>query len=346
MSSTHTNNADEYESDCWELYVRNASQSNKKIDIIMKRIPTSQVDLVKWTVLMQMVKSSLEVILSSSCYLRFTDSVKKSFNDQCIPLFCDAIKNNTIITFLNITPLLLLNDVGMKLVRKVLQSHTTITSLQFFTFYATFNESMGRDLEELIIANTTLKTLTVCVVGGEAKFVSRALPRNSTLTTLDVSGVIYRPLGNEGLRVLCEGLQQNHSITNIELRNSWISNEGATYLWSLLEVNHSITNVDLGHNHITILPESLAFLTHVKTLKLYGNNKLVFPPQQVVKSQSKLSEFFAEFRYGPMKFHFLLGFHERVGHHSSIQLHFWGSVDRKHCTFEPALLGCIFEFLP
>jgi len=158
------------------------------------------------------------------------------------------------------------------------------------------------------------------------KFVARALRHNSTLTALDFS---FTPMGNKGLRILCDGLKHNRSISFINLQKIGISYEGAKDIYSVLESNHSITTVNLSNNKLVNLPKGFAFLTHITTLDLSDNPNLRFP-----------QSFFADFRCGRVKVIFLLGFHKRVGHFSSIQLYFYNSS-----IFEPALLHCIFELI-
>jgi len=319
---------DEYKSECWDVY------GGSDLVIYVKCTPTKALDIAKWNVLMRKVASASSVCLGAD-EVGLDD--KKSFNNRFFPPFCEALKNNTTITTLEFFSDVI-NHVGMKSICNVLQTHTTITYVRIWCEH--FSHSIGRDLEEMIKVNNTLAWLSVHVSAEDVKCFARALPHNSTLTELDLAKC-GRSMGNEGLRRLCDGLRGNHSITKIDLSNNGISNEGSKDLCSLLEVNHSITSVDLGYNDITSLPQDFAFLTHINSLSLYGNTNLLFPPQHVTNEyQIGLFEFFADFRYGRMKFHFLLGFHERVGNHTSIQSY----LDHSS-IFEPNLLSCIFEFL-
>jgi len=169
------------------------------------------------------------------------------------------------------------------------------------------------------------------------------LKNNKLITTLILFTYIlsFRQSHNKEMQFLSEGLLHNRSITRIDLSCCRIGDAGAKELCSVLEVNHSITHVDLSFNRIVFIPEDFAFLTHIKTLNLDGNYDLRFPPQKVVDDYAKLFDFFADFRCFRMKFHFLMGFHERVGKQSSIQSYLGGST-----IFEPALLSCIFEMVP
>jgi len=98
-----------------------------------------------------------------------------------------------------------------------------------------------------------------------------------------------------------KGLRGNHSITKISLPFQGISDEGAKELCSLLEMNHTITEVDLSNNDIIVLPQTFAFLTHLKKLKLFGNSNLRSPPPHVASNQAALFAYFADIRAGSVK---------------------------------------------
>jgi len=330
LSNEVKDESKEYESDCWSIRIGDDGY----FTIAMMSIPNEASDFLKWKALIKKVATVSKVYLRGGSYASID---KQSFCTLCIPLFCDAIKSNTIITSLKVSSFALNNN-AMKHVCDVLQTHTTITYAWFHCRF--FSDSIGADLEKLIVLNNTLKTLAVDITAEEAAFVGRSLPRNSSLTVLDLEGGDHH-MGNKGLRMLCEGLKANNSITNINLQGNKISDKGgAEDLFSLLEVNHCIVHINLRNNRFISLPEGFAFLTHVKTLNLL-DNCLRSPPQHVATNQAKLFQFFADYRYGPMKLHFLLGFHARVGHHSSIRSYLYGSS-----IFEPNLLKCIFWFLP
>jgi len=322
----------EYESECWEVLV---TEDTLKI-LLYRREPTIEAaDFNKWKALMRKVATCKvnKVRLIGSVYRS-----KSTFNTQYVPLFCDAIKSNTVVTALEVWSSAI--DVnGMKGICGVLQTHATITDVCLSR--VSRDSIVGADLEKLITVNSIIKTLKVDVTAEEVMFIARALPHNSTLTELAFWGRYSHQMGNKGLRILCEGLKRNHSITSLDLGYNDISKDGTKYLCSLLAVNHSITSVNLCGNDIVALPNDFAFLSHINTLDLTCNSNIRFPPRHIAYSQTEVFEFFATFRYGRMKFHFLLGFQERVGRHSSIHSYFYGST-----IFEPNLLGCIFEFLP
>jgi len=289
--------------------------------------PSSK-DLKLWSMLLRKAETEPKVWLNNQSFFQ------ESFNRTCMPSFCDMLKSNKAITALKIWRVL--DDFGMESVLKVLQTNNTITEMDFYRNAYSDSGSLGVAFEYLIRYNQCLKTLTVEVGNEGVKGIGRALPYISTLTHLDLDNRHANTIiDNKGTRKLCQGLLHNRSITKINLNGNAISDDGAKDLCSVLEVNHTITDLDLRNNAIVLLPEAFAFLTHIKVLLLYGNSKLRSPPH--IES---LTEYFAQCRYGPMRFHFLLGFHERVGHHSSIQSLCASSI------FEPMLLPCIFELLP
>jgi len=184
---------DQYEkSDCWEVTI---DDDDNELVIRIKRTPTSAAEFVQWKRLMRKVNSAHKLYLASHSWDVIDD--RKSFNDRFLPLFCDALKSNTFITSLKVSSRVV-NAIGMKSVCKIFRAHTTITYAVLYSEY--LSHSIGSDLEHLIIANKTLKTLEVSVTAEEAKFVGRALPHNTTLTTLDLMGTVDHHMGNKGLR--------------------------------------------------------------------------------------------------------------------------------------------------
>jgi len=332
-SINSTISADTYESECWGIY-----EENNDVYIYLKFCPTLTEDLNRWKILMKKIETALAVRLVVHGSVNGDYFDLKSFNDECIPLFCNALKNTKVIKSLRVFEAL--NDIGMKSICQVLQTQSTITSVKFK--YNHFKPSIGCDLEDLITVNKIIHSLSVEVRNEDMNFIAKALPHNSTLTFFGIRPThYYGRVDDKGLRILCEGLKYNQSIAILELKLNDISDEGAKDLCSVLELNHSITDINLSDNQIVNLPEGFAFLTHIKFLYLTANYGLHFPPRDVVqKGQKALFKFFADFRYGPMRFNFLLGFDKRVGQHSSVQLYL-------NCSsiFEPALLGCIFEFI-
>jgi len=326
------NSADTYESECWDQVI---DVVDNGVEIYLLVCPTLSEDLNRWKLLMKKVETARNVELA----LEDDDDFDlKSFNDECIPLLCNALKNTKVIISLSVSEVL--NHIGMKSICQVLQTQSTITSVTF-----SFNEfchSIGCDLEDLITVNKTIHNLQIVVSNEDMKFIARGLPHNSTLTTLEIRSANFdSPVDDKGLRILCEGLKRNQSITILKLVFNDFSDEGAKDLCYVLELNHSITHIDLRFNKIVNLPEGFAFLTHIKYLYLTDNRNLHFPPLDVVNNgQKALFKFFADYRYGPMRFNFLLGFDKRVGQHSSVQ-----SFLNCSSIFEPALLGCIFEFI-
>jgi len=285
MDSTIAETKD-YESGCWRV-----NTDGDELRIRIERSPTMADDITKWNILMSRVKSSNKLYLHSG-YVPDIDY--KSFNSECIPILCEALKNNIVIN--QLTVYYVLNTVGMEYVFKLLQTHITITEADFWNNKSDFSS----DIEDMVSLNKTLKTLKVDVGPKSVKFLARALTHNTTLTHLDINGGTRR-MGLEGLKILCKGLRGNHSITKISLTWQGISDEGAKELCSLLEMNHTITDIDLSYNNIIVLPQTFAFLTHLKKLYLDDNSNLRSPPRHVASNQAALFAYFADIRRGSVK---------------------------------------------
>jgi len=251
MSSIHTkmvisdeveDDLSEYKSDYWWIRVDDdcfrimmyftrkrvrRARSQRVPVATMPATMTSEVN--KWKALMRKVAAceynAIHLVGESA-------QDKKIFNDRYVPLFCDAIKSNTVVTTLEVW-FDLLDDNGMRAVCEALQTQATITYVRFYCSYPPAQSVIGADLEKLITVNATIQTLKVDVTAEEVIFVARALPHNSTLTKLDLMGMRRHRMGDKGLRILCEGLKRNYSITDINLRDNKIGDEGTKDLVSL-----------------------------------------------------------------------------------------------------------------
>jgi len=302
---------------------------------MIKDTITLSADFNKWQVLMKRSETKPKITLTGVVDT-FTDY--KYFNKMYIPAFCNMLKNNKVIKTLSLVGVL--NNAGTKYVCKVLQINNTITDVEFE--WNEFSESIGSDLEHLILHNKCIKSLLVDHAGNEViGSIAKSLPHNSTLTQLSLPNFVATTsrIDKDGMRLLSKGLLLNRSITSIDLSSQNIGDEGAKDLFSVLEVNHTITDVNLGDNCIYALPEAFSFLTHIRILDLRANHYIRFPPKRHAASD-KVFEFFANFRRLRMRFHFLLGFHKRIGMNSSIRSYLNASS-----IYEPALLGVIFQML-
>jgi len=291
----------EYESECWRV-----SLSNDSFEIeIFCNVPSEGKEFIKWKALMRELATCT---VNKVCLFGSLPPNRKNFNVRYVPLFCDAIKKNSVVTRLDVGAGVYIDDNGMRSICELLQTHATITRVWFIQ--DCHHSIIGAYLEKVLTVNNTIQTLQISVTAEEVIFVARALPHNSTLTKLDLWGLPGHKMGNKGLRILCEGLKRNRSITDINLGSSDISDEGTKDLCSVLAVNHSITSLDLRWNDIIALPSDFAFLTHIKTLNLTDNPNIRFPPPHILWNETRLFEFFTTFRYEGRKFHFLLGFQE------------------------------------
>jgi len=108
----------DYDSDCWNVYGAGGG-----LIILIKRSPTTADDMTKWNILMSRVKRINILALSESADVLSIDY--KSFNSECIPIMCEALKSNIDIKSLWVRHVL--NAVGMEYIFKLLQTHITIT---------------------------------------------------------------------------------------------------------------------------------------------------------------------------------------------------------------------------
>jgi len=274
-----------YESTCW---------SGRDGMVRINQNPTSSDDFRKWQILMKHVRTESTI----SLYLDSGDFDIASFNNIYIPAFCDMLKNNHVITALEFGQIL--NNSGLKCVCKILHSHKTITSVSLWDNQC---KGSGAELEHLLLNNKCIKSLRVTVGTEDLKYIAMSIPYNSTLTSLDLNNVWSTKIDDKGMRMLCQGLLKNHSITKITLSCNRIGDAGARELCSVLEVNHTITDISLSSNVIVVLPEAFAFLIHIKKLLLANNSHLQFPPYHIANDDdpAKLLEFFADFRAGSVK---------------------------------------------
>lgn len=56
--------------------------------------------------------------------------------------------------------------------------------------------------------------------------------------------------GNEGLRLICEGLAQNKSVTALDLPDNALGDQGMVYLVAAVKNNPSLTQLQLAYNSI------------------------------------------------------------------------------------------------
>lgn len=270
---------------------------------------------------------------------------KKSNNvTRYIPAFCDMLSKNKVIACLNLD-----GNVFLRCLCKVLRTCDTIRRLELK--HNPFSDSAGVcHLEQLLLHNRFLKYLCITIGSEGLKYIARALPYNSTLIELSFTG--SNTVDITGMRILSNGLLHNHSIKVIKFNETNINDQCAQELCSVFEVNHTVEVVDFCKTEIVRLPETYAFLSHIKSIDLAFNNQIRFPPLEVVRgaaehwglgpatSQDKLSTFFSDFRRFRVRFHFLLGLHTRVGINSSLQAYLNNSS-----IFEPALLSVIFGLI-
>ncbi|KAL0207685.1 hypothetical protein P9112_012313 [Eukaryota sp. TZLM1-RC] len=105
---------------------------------------------------------------------------------------------------------------------------------------------------ELIHTNTSLTQLNLRGnnLGQAACDALAELLRKTT--SLEYLSLEWNKLGQyvSNLSRICDGLAQNHSLTNLDLRNNYIKEDGAAQISKVLSVNKSLTSLDLRFNNI------------------------------------------------------------------------------------------------
>ncbi len=61
---------------------------------------------------------------------------------------------------------------------------------------------------------------------------------------------LTRPLGDAGLRLICDGLKENKSVTALDLPDNNITDVGAAILAEAIKDNPSLTQLQLAYNKI------------------------------------------------------------------------------------------------
>jgi len=218
--------------------------------------------------------------------------------DEQIPALCRGLSGNTSITWLNFKHCELKSHMYHGIFQ-ALSNHPTLTHLKL-----NGNNNVAKHLSELLSHNTALTRLNLsgCDVGDEGlPDLSAALQRNSSLKSLNLSanniaieksgarmlneilklnrltkinlkGNHFHHFDTKSIKILSEGLQQNNSLTVLNLANNWIESVGYQWLSVGLGGHPALTSLDLSGSSIAHsakwLEELLAHNHVIKELKL------------------------------------------------------------------------------
>lgn len=111
----------------------------------------------------------------------------------------------------------------------------------------------GEQVHQLLtplIQNSHVKILTLTgqsINSAAAQELRKVFETNTTLTTANLGGT---HLGNDGTKLLCEGLINNKTLKNLDLNTNEIDDEGAVHLAAMLRENEGLEEIDLTDNYI------------------------------------------------------------------------------------------------
>lgn len=164
----------------------------------------------------------------------------------------------------------LIGDKGINLLKNILKnnrsqlkklklSFTELTNQQAIALSEGLSEN--RMLTELNLSSNDITTEGMIALNV-------ALEKNNTLKILDLS---YNPdLGDDGIKEFCPTLQNNKTLTVLNLRQCNISDAGLESIIQALENNKSINKLDIRDNEISENGASFvsAFLENNKSIQI------------------------------------------------------------------------------
>ena len=104
-----------------------------------------------------------------------------------------------------------------------------------------------RAIQDIMAGVESVEVLFSGIDDEGAKLLADALQQNRTLTSLNLAG---NQIGDEGAKALAEALTQNRTLTSLSLGANNIGAEGVKALADALKQNRTLTNLDLGANNI------------------------------------------------------------------------------------------------
>ena len=165
-------------------------------------------------------------------------------------LLVDALKENTILTMLNISKNYI-DDKGATALANILNSMTALTTLDISSNQIGMEGATA--LANALENNNTLTTLIIKINNIKTtgvKDLANILNSMTALTTLDISS---NQIGMEGAKELANALENNNTLTTLIIKNNNIKNQGAKDLAKALEKNNTLTTLDISgdDNYVT-----------------------------------------------------------------------------------------------
>lgn len=162
--------------------------------------------------------------------------------------FTNAIKTSSSLTILDLSGNLFDTDDALRLA-EVLAVNSTLTVLDLGN--TGLDEEGANQIFQALQINSHLTTMhfssTIVPSAGTLMTITEVLIRNTTLTSLDLSGFKVRP---EGALLFSKALATNTSLLELNLADSEIDSDGISALAGSLSTNNILTCLNLAGNPI------------------------------------------------------------------------------------------------
>lgn len=137
-----------------------------------------------------------------------------------------------------------INDHWSGVIAKMIKANTILQSLSIS--FKDGTSSYNKEIAEALKINTTLQEIWLerenAKIGNQ---IPNMLKVNSSLTVVGFSGFI---ITDENMRMLCNALAANHSISKIAMNSCSINNNGAYEIASMLRINMTLRNLIRQHD--------------------------------------------------------------------------------------------------
>ena len=107
-------------------------------------------------------------------------------------------------------------------------------------FQDALNNILQNKIDELYLSHSNIDD-------KQSALLANALQNNQSLTFLNLG---WNQVGDAGASALANALQNNHSLTNLYLSHNQVGAAGASALANAIQNNHSLTNLDLDRNQV------------------------------------------------------------------------------------------------
>jgi Ran GTPase-activating protein (RanGAP) involved in mRNA processing and transport len=239
-------------------------------------IPTTDEDKVAENILLHIknkdgaaLSSLMELHNISSLYLSWQDLLP----DAATTAVAGVLETNTTLTTLNYFGNKLTPE-GVNALAHALEANTTLTKLELYA--NGMGPEGGGSIGDALKVNTTLTSLSLREnkLGLNAvKAIAEGLQANTTLTGLDLG---WNRLGGNSVQALGKGLKENTGLTTLNLKATSLGPADGKVMGDMLKNNTTMTALDLSCNRLdkesaTALADALKSNNALKTLDLSGN---------------------------------------------------------------------------